>query len=118
MNAGPAMTEEQLRLLTVAVDGELSPAEQWSVHSLLVESMEARTILARLQSDSIRLRNVRKVQPPATLVPRIIARLPQFELARQVARRDRRNRQLAALAASLFLAVTAGAFFLTRKPGP
>jgi hypothetical protein len=112
------MTEEQLRLLTVAVDGELSPAEQWAVHALLVESVEARTALARLQSDSIRLRNVRKVQPPTTLAPRIIARLPHCEPARQVARRDHRHRQLAALAASLFLAVAAGTFFLTRPHRP
>ncbi|HXD86029.1 MAG TPA: hypothetical protein VN641_06030 [Urbifossiella sp.] len=112
------MTEEQLRLLTVAVDGALSPPEQWAVHALLVESVEARTALARLQSDSIRLRNVRKVQPPANLAPRIIARLPQVELAGQVARRDHRHRQLAALAASLFLAVATGAFFLTRPHGP
>ncbi|HEY2910457.1 MAG TPA: hypothetical protein VGI99_09435, partial [Gemmataceae bacterium] len=114
------MTEEQLHLLTVAVDGELSPAEQWSVHSLLVESVEARTVLARLQSDSIRLRNVPKVQPPATLAPRIMARLPHSEPAWPSTHRDRRNRvrQLAALAASLLLAVAAGAFYLARPHGP
>lgn len=113
------MTEEQLQLLTIAVDGELSPSEQWAVHRLLVESVEARTLLARLQSDSIRLRNVPKTPPPADLATRIMARLPGPEPARPrsiVSSERRQIRQLSLLAASLLAILGGGVYFLYLQP--
>lgn len=111
------MNDEVLRLLTAAVDGELTPAEQWHVHRLLVESVEARTLLARLQSDSIRVRNLPQVTPPANLTARVMAKLPKAEPARQPVRRDHsRSWQLFAIAASLLLAIGAGAYLIVNKP--
>ena len=111
------MTDDLLRLLTAAVDGELTPAEQWRVHGLLVESVEARTTLARLQSDSIRVRNLTRAKPPANLTARVMAKLPKAEPVREPIRRERsRSWTTIAIAASMFLAVGTGIFwFITRS---
>ena len=111
------MTDDLLRLLTAAVDGELTPAEQWRVHGMLVESVEARTTLARLQSDSIRVRNLAKAKPPENLAARVMAKLPKAEPVREPIRRERsRSWTTIAIAASMFLAIGAGIFwFITRS---
>ncbi len=46
-----------------------------------VPSEEARTLFARLQSDSVRLRSLRKA-PPANLVERVMASLPKRRSSR------------------------------------
>ena len=111
------MREDLLQLLTAAIDGELSPADQWTVHRLLCESDEARTVFARLQSDSIRLKNLRKA-PPANLVSRVMANLPKSEPTPAPARRQHSRRWLVVgLAASVMLAVASGSFlYLNKKP--
>jgi len=114
------MNEDVLNLLTAAVDGELSPAEQWRVNELLVESVEARSVLARLQSDSIRVKNLARVSPPAKLAQSILVRLSAIEPIRPRGRTY--SRQLFALAASLLLVVGLGSFLLytqanNAKPG-
>jgi hypothetical protein len=111
------MTDDLLHLLTAAVDGELSPPEQWRVQQLLVESAEARSLLARLQSDSIRLKNAPKLMVPAYLDGQVMARLPKSEPARDSLQRTRSRFWVAfSIAASLFLAVCAGAAWVLDKP--
>ncbi|MFO0801850.1 MAG: hypothetical protein U0791_01820 [Gemmataceae bacterium] len=108
------MRDDLLQLLTAAIDGELSPAEQWTVHRLLCESEEARTLFARLQSDSARLKSLRKA-PPANLVERVMASLPKAEPASQPVRRDRSRKWLVVgLAASVLLAI--GSASLLHRP--
>ena len=110
------MTDDLLILLTAAVDGEATPAEQWYVHRMLSDSVEARTLFARLQSDSIRLKNLRKAAP-ANLVARVMAKLPHSEPVVVPVRRDRSRTWVAiAIAASLLIAVGAGSRFLFPKP--
>jgi hypothetical protein len=107
------MTEDLLQLMTAAVDGELTPVQQWELNQLLVDSVEARSILARLQSDSIRVKNLPLVESPPNLASTIIARLPVLEPVR--ARRRTYSRQMFALAASLLLAVTLGSLLLFNE---
>lgn len=110
------MTDDLLKLLTAAVDGELSPPEQWYVHRLLTDSVEARTLFARLQSDSIRVTSLRK-PPPANLVARVMSKLPHAEPATVPVRRNRSGRWVAvALAASVLIAVAAGSRGFFAKP--
>ena len=110
------MTDDLLILLTAAVDGEATPAEQWYVHRMLSDSVEARTLFARLQSDSIRLKNLRK-PAPANLVARVMAKLPHAELAVAPIRRDRSRTWITvAIAASLLIAVGAGSRLFFAKP--
>ena len=110
------MTDDLLILLTAAVDGEATPSEQWYVHRMLSDSVEARTLFARLQSDSIRLKNLRKAAP-ANLVARVMAKLPHAEPAVALVRRDQSRTWIAvAIAASLLIAVGAGSRLLFPKP--
>src|SRR6185312_9430005 len=103
------MTDDLLHLLTAAVDGELSPAEQRRVQQVLVESAEARSLLARFQSDSIRLKNVPLSMPPVNLAGRVMARLPHSIVAGEPVHRNRSHSRAAfAIAASLFLALGGG----------
>ena len=111
------MTEDLRALLAAAIDGELSPAEQGAVQRLLCESEEARSLFARLQSDSIRLKNLSKL-PPANLVERVLAKLPKAEPASAPVRRERsRKWVVVGLAASVLLAIASGSFLYFTKPG-
>lgn len=69
------ITEEQLALISIAVDGELSPAETSRFRRLLDTSAEARALYVRLKSDSARLGSLPQAAPPANLKPRIMARI-------------------------------------------
>ena len=124
------MTDDLLILLTAAVDGEATPSEQWYVHRMLSDSVEARTLFARLQSDSIRLKNLRKAAP-ANLVARVMSKLPHaaswvapcFQPVQRGHRLEARCHPdrsriwvAVAIAASLLIAVGAGARLLFPKP--
>lgn len=67
------MTDEQLSLITTAVDGELSPAETLCFRRLLDSLPDARTFYVRLKADSDRLRNLPQTLPPANLHQRVMA---------------------------------------------
>jgi hypothetical protein len=69
------ITDEQLALITAAVDGELNHAETVRFRRLLDTSTEARGIYVRLKADSARLRNLPHREPPADLRQKIMARL-------------------------------------------
>lgn len=110
------MTDDLRELVTAAIDGELAPAEQERLNALLAASAEARTLFARLQSDSIRLKDLSQV-PPANLVARVLSKLPMAEPV--PVRRERVRSWLAAgIAASVALAIaSAYVVHLTSQPG-
>ena len=69
------MTDEQLLLITAAVDGELSPAETTSFRHLLDLSPPARALYIRLKDDSVRLRNLARETPPANLQKKVMSKI-------------------------------------------
>jgi hypothetical protein len=69
------MTEEQLSLITAAVDGELSQAEQVLFRKLVEASAEARILFSRLKADRNRVRSLGQATPPATLLPCVMAKI-------------------------------------------
>ena len=69
------LTDEQVTLITAAVDGELSPAETLRFRRLLDTSSEARTLYVRLKDDSTRLCNFPSTTPPKNLLVRVMARI-------------------------------------------
>lgn len=72
--------DDQLHLLTAAVDGELNPEEAVRLRRVLAASADARTLLARLQADRTRIRNLPTTTPPADLRDRILAKVNQAPL--------------------------------------
>ena len=116
------LPDRQLRLLTAAVDGELSPAEDRALRKLLFASDPARTTFARLQADRARVGALPPAVPPADFRARVMARLPHATPAPSrpvtvpsvavpvVSVRGRPWVPLA-VAASLLLVVTSGSFW-------
>jgi hypothetical protein len=130
------ITDEQLLLITAAIDGELSAAEASRLRKLLDSSAEARAVHARLKADSERLRSLPHATPPADLQARVMRRIaaltPPPELApkaepaqRPVARPAPEPAPVAprrlpawvpaAVAASLLLGVTGGSFWFFSR---
>lgn len=111
------LADDQLHLLTAAVDGELTPREARLLRQLLAASPAAVTLFAQLQADRDRLRALPAAQVPADLSGRIaagLATLPPHGLAvpsEAVALAGRRRSVLPlAVAASLLLGVSALSF--------
>jgi len=69
------ITEDQLHLLTAAVDAELSPSEAQSLRQLLESSAEARAVFSKLKADSNRLHKLPRVAPPPDLHKRVMAKV-------------------------------------------
>ncbi len=66
------LTDQEFRLLTAAVDGELTPSEQRRLEHLLARSETARNCYAQLLEQSQRLRQLAQVHPPIDLSKRIL----------------------------------------------
>jgi hypothetical protein len=119
------LSPDQLELLTAAVDGELPPRRARRLRRLLAASAEARTVLARLEADAARLRNLPKAAPPADLAARIMAKVavstpPVVASPARPATVPFRRRQWVhvAVAASLLLGVGVSSFlFFVRGTG-
>jgi anti-sigma factor RsiW len=120
------LSAEQLQLITAAVDGELSAVEARAFRRLLDTTPQARALYAKLQADSVRVRALPQVAPPANLVAKVMARVadtpaPSTAPARTQPAPDRyrRVRALApfALAASVLVAVTVGSFAFFNDDG-
>ena len=116
------MTPNQLQLITAAVDGELSITEAHAFRCLLDGSLEARTLYAKLQADSSRVRTLAHVPTPAGLRARIMARVAAQPLAVPAPAMVPFRKRLAAwapvaVAASVLLCVTAGSFAFFRGNG-
>lgn len=71
------MTEDLLRLITAAVDGELRPAEARRLKRVFARSASARNLYRKLKADARRLRALPKVSPPPDLRTRIMARVAE-----------------------------------------
>lgn len=129
------MSEDLLLLMTAAIDGELTPAEAKRLKDALAVSAEARAVFAKLKADARRLRALPRLQPPAGLKKRIMARVaavappapkpqPRQDPYAQPAATTPSRRVPAwvpfAVAASVLVCVTAGSFFFfagQRSPG-
>jgi hypothetical protein len=124
------LTDDQLQLITAAIDGELTTAEGRRFRQLLETSPEAREMYARLGADRERLRNLPRVAPPADLTHRVMRKIaalapapvvaPKAEPAKQPAEPLPRARRLpvwvpAAVAASVLVGVAASSFWLFRN---
>jgi hypothetical protein len=131
------LPDDQLELITAAIDGELSPAEARRFRSLMESSAEARATHARLKADSERLQNLPRVAPPADLAARVMrkigaltpapVRVPKAEPAKQptlettpVAARARKLPVWvpAVVAASVLVGVAASSFWFFRNNDP
>src|SRR3954471_19702674 len=64
---------QELELLTAHVDGELTARQQRQVQHLLAQSGEARDLLARLETDSQRLRALPRLRVPEDLCGSVLA---------------------------------------------
>lgn len=69
------ITEDQLSLMTAAIDSQLSERQREALRQLLAGSAEAREVLDRLKFDSDRLRALPRVPAPAELHRRVMAKL-------------------------------------------
>jgi hypothetical protein len=69
------MTDNLLTLITAAVDGELSPADEFRFRRLLDSSPDALAMFDRLKADSERLHNLPPILPPVNLHQRVIAKI-------------------------------------------
>jgi hypothetical protein len=140
------ITEDQLSLITAAVDGELSPAETLLFRRLLDSSPETRIVYALLKDDSTRLRNLPTAAPPAQLRQRVMTRIaaltpppiarpdstptsptrhygtqtqPAGSATLPFVRGDEKTRRWVpvAIAASLLFAITGSSFWFFSRPG-
>jgi hypothetical protein len=112
--------DDQLHLLTAAVDGELTPEEDRRLRRVLVRSAAARVLFAQLQADRDRLRKLPQATPPADLRDRVMAKIadvpppvPTEPVVRPAAapfQRTRRSWVPVAVAASLLLVITTASF--------
>lgn len=73
------LTEDQLSLITAAVDAELTPAQAKRLRQVLDASEEARAFHARLKADSDRLRLTPRAVPPAGLARKILTRIAEID---------------------------------------
>jgi hypothetical protein len=131
------MTDDLLGLITAAIDGELSPTETRRLKRVLAGSAEARATYRRLRADARRLRALPKVQPPADLPKRIMARVAEVSVpapvpdaqpprpaepyvapAARVRRLDVRSWAPVAVAACVLIGVTASSFFYFSDQRP
>src|SRR5262245_34606478 len=120
------LTEDQLSLITAGVDGDLTDAEAQRLRRLLDDSSEARKTYDRLRADSLRLQCLPRIEPPADLQRRVMAKIAALDPVRpstldghvELERPHEPVKQPRwvpiAIAASLLLAI-AGASFLYFK---
>jgi hypothetical protein len=69
------ISEEQLQLITGAVDETLTEHDAARLRRLLDASVEAREVFAKLKRDSDRLRKLPIVDPPANFHARVMAKI-------------------------------------------
>ena len=118
------LTVDQLNLITAGVDGDLTDAEAESLCRLLDESELARRTYNHLRADSLRLQSLSRLQPPADLQARVMARIAALgrpapivlarraEPAQAPDRRMRRQWVPVAVAASLLVGIAGASFLL------
>lgn len=116
------LSPTQRELIAAAVDGHLSAEDKRAARQLLDSSAAARALYAKLKADRARVRALPQVAPPADLAARVMARVaaqpaqPASPVRAPAPRRVSVLR-LVALAASLFIAVTASSFAFFNARG-
>jgi hypothetical protein len=121
------MTDEQLHMITAAVDGELSERDARRFCWFLDSSAEARALYAKLRANSKRLRGLPRVVPPADLHARVMAKVaalparteptPKPEPAHTTPAYRGPQWVPVAVAASLLIGVTASSFWYFARDG-
>lgn len=112
------LTDAQYQMITASVDGVLPADQEPSFRQLLASSQEAKSIFLQLVAQSARLRGLRKLPAPAGLADRVMAQLKPIHVATPVVEPCpiRGVSWLPyAVAASLFLSLTAGSFWLASQ---
>jgi len=109
------LTESEQLLISAAVDGELTPAEAKAFERLVMSEPEASRLFRQLKEASARLAALPKRTAPKDLAAKVMARVRPVAPARKVGSRAGFFLPYV-IAASLFLAVTAGSFFFFRGP--
>jgi hypothetical protein len=79
----PHLPEDDRRLLTGSVDGELSKAQWEEVQRLIRESQEAQALLRQLEEDSQKLQSLPRKQLGTDLAPLVVKRITRLELPSQ-----------------------------------
>ncbi len=103
------LTEPEQLLIAAAVDGGLTPVDAKALDRLLASKPEAGVLLRRLKANAARLAALPKRRAPHALAAKVMARVWPVTPARKLVP-ARRSLAPFAIAASLFLAVTAGSF--------
>lgn len=104
------LTESEQLLIAAAVDGGLTPAEAKAFDHLLAAKPEAGLLVRQLKANAARLAALPKRRAPHALAANVMARVRPVTPARKSAPVRTRSLLPFAVAASLFLAVTAGSF--------
>ena len=114
------ITEKDFRLITAAVDEELSPAEWIQFHQLLQKQPEARHRYSELCQHRDRLRNLARQPAPAWFQRQLLSQLTPYSPASHRPSQRFRPRfaeprifAASAIAASLFLVVASASFWFT-----
>ena len=106
------LTDFNRRLLTAAIDGELTPAEDAAFRRLMTESAPARVYYQQLVTHSYRLKGMPRVSAPSGLHRAVLARVASAAPA-SAARPSRVALWLpVAVAASAMLVVSTGALWI------
>src|SRR5947209_3171991 len=66
------LADDQFHLLTAYVDGELSQRQRKAVRRLLDRSAEARTVLAQLEANARRVRQLPRRKAEPSLAPEVL----------------------------------------------
>jgi hypothetical protein len=107
------LTETEQLLITVAVDGELTPAEANAFARLLADRPEAKRLFRQLKATADHLRALPRRTAPSGLVAAVLGRVrPVTAAARKVPRRGSFLPYL--VAASVLFAIAAGSFVFFR----
>jgi hypothetical protein len=109
------LTDAEKLILTVAVDGELSPDQTVAFQNLLAQRPEAVLLWEQLKADAERLKALPRHPAPAELTRAVMARIMTRTTPLS------RGRRLAAwlpyaLAASVLIGVAAGSYWFFRIP--
>lgn len=114
------LSEADTHLIAAAVDGELTAEQDRAFRALLAASVEAARLYNSLKDDRNRLAALPRRKAPKQLHANVLARIqPATPSERRRLTRTRRGLfRPIATAASLLLAVGAGAYWLATDPQP
>lgn len=112
------LDDDELKLVTAAVDGELTATQDAAFRRLLSESMDAARLYQQLTAQSTRLKRLPRVAAPFDVADAVANRLePIVQVPTRVLHAQSGwNWQFLALAASALFAVSAGGYWFVTRP--